>query len=244
MAMVIRSVVPRFSMAFAPLVILLLAGACGGKQIEPKKPGYEIDDEKESDSGMTMMQEFGGMNEEKVQKTIERIFPELSSCLMDGYQRVEFLGGEVAFLVKVNMKGEAEAAHAERSTLGDFQAEQCMLDKIRVTKWPKPVGGKIGLARTSIAFDPPSDVRAPVAWEESDIQTFLASSRDELRSCGRGGPFKITVYVGTRGNVLSAGVAHADDHADSTAACLVGAVQNLNFPSPGSWPAKVSFDYR
>ncbi len=215
---------------------------CGGDPKETKKPGYEIDDERDdSNGGMEMMQEFGGMNEEKVSKTIEGLYPSLTDCLMKGYERVEFLGGEVAFLVKVNLKGEAIAAQAERSTLGDFQSEQCMLGKLKDSRWPKPVGGKIGLARTSIAFDPPADVRAPVEWSESDIATVLSEADSELTGCGRGGPFSVTAYVNTRGKVMSAGIAHADDNGDDVAACIVGVVQHIKFPSPGSWPAKVTF---
>lgn len=237
--MVIRS--RTSSIAVLALALGSLAVACGGKQEEAKAPTYEIDDEQDHSGGMEMMQEFGGMNEEKVQKTIEKLYPSLTECLMDGYKKVEFLGGEVGFLVKVNLKGEAEAAHAESSTLGNYQAEQCMLDKLKASRWPKPVGGKIGLARTSIAFDPPADVRAPVSWGQDDIQKLLESSREELHSCGRGGPFTITAYVSTRGQAMSVGVAHADDSGESTAACLVGVVQSMHFPSPGSWPAKVTF---
>lgn len=229
------------SLVLSPLFALLLV-ACGSKQQEVKQPNYELDDEDEDRlGGIQVMQEFGGMNEEKVNKTIERLYPSLSDCLMKGYQRVEFLGGEVSFLVKVNLQGEAEAAHIEQSTLGNYQAEQCMLVKLKDSRWPKPVGGLIGLARTSIAFDPPADVRAPVEWSENDISQVLSDARNQLRTCGPGGPFSITAYVKTNGSVLSAGVAHSDDRGHDTAACLVDAVQNLKFPSPGSWPAKVTF---
>lgn len=240
LVMVIRSFA-RFTLPVSCIALASLLSACGSKQEEAKAPSYEVDEEQDSLGGMEMMQEFGGMNEEKVQKTIERLYPSLSDCLMEGYKRVEFLGGEVAFLVKVNMEGRAEAAHAESSTLGDYQAEQCMLDKLRASRWPKPVGGRIGLARTSIAFDPPADIRAPVRWHEDDVHATIESARADLDACGRGGPFTITAYVNTRGKVMSAGVSHSDDSGESTAACLVGAVQSIQFPSPGSWPAKVSF---
>jgi len=220
----------------------LLAVACGGKQApEAAAPGYEIDHEQDDSGGMEMMQEFGGMNEEKVKKTIENLYPSLSECLMNGSKRVDFLGGEVAFLVKVNTSGVAEVAHAERSTLGDYASERCMLDTLKKSRWPKPVGGRIGLARTSIAFDPPSDVRPPVDWSERDIQKALAENDGELAACGRGGPFEITAYVDTKGRVMTAGVAHADDSGEQAASCLVQAVEGIQFGSPGSWPAKVTF---
>ena len=231
----------RWSPLLLSSLLVLSVSACSGERKEARQPDYQVDRDRDDLDGMQMMQEFGGMNEEKVNKTLERLQPELEECLMEGYKRVEFLGGEFAFLVKVDVKGDAVAAQAERSTLGDYQTEQCMLGKLKASKWPKPVGGLIGLARSSVEFDPPSDVRAPVEWSDTDVTAVLAEAESSLRSCGSGGPFSLTAYVNTKGNVMSAGVAHADDAGDDVAACLVGAVQNLKFPSPGSWPAKVSF---
>lgn len=218
--------------------------ACAAQKTEPEEPKYEVDnseDETQPRGGVQMMQEFGGMNEEKVNATLKRLYPKLEECLMAGYERVEFLGGEVAFLIKVNLSGEAEHAHIERSTLGDYPTERCMIKHIQESRWPKPVGGKIGLARTSITFDPPADVRPPIEWSRSAITDSLVTAQDELGACGSGGPFEITAYVATSGNVMAAGVAHTDDEGDRAAECLVQKVEGLKFPSPGSWPAKVSF---
>jgi len=232
----------RFVVRPTFLILTCLLASCSSKQApEPKTSAVQLDDEPDDSGGVEMTQEFGGMNEEKVKRTIENLYPSLSECLMNGSKRVDFLGGEVAFLVKVNTAGQAMAAHAERSTLGDFASERCMLGELKKSRWPKPVGGRIGLARTSIAFDPPSDVRPPVEWSESDVRDALEDHRSELQACGRGGPFEITAYVDTKGRVMTAGVAHADDSGEEAASCLVQAVEGIKFGSPGSWPAKVTF---
>lgn len=216
--------------------------ACGGtqKKTEPQSE-WVVEKDTETDSGLDVMQEFGGMNQEKVDRAFKKLYPVLTECLMDGQRRVKFLGGDVQFLVKVDMTGSARYAHIETSDLGDYETEQCMLDAIRGSRWPKPVGGRIGLARSSIGFDPPSDVRPPVQWSPSDIETALSELDGDLSACGRGGPFSITAYIKTNGSVLSAGVAHSDESGDETARCLVEAVKSASFGSPGSWPAKVTF---
>lgn len=228
----------------ASLLIATSLAACGGKQKAAEAPPeIEVDNTDEFDDGMEMMQEFGGMNEEKVTRTFKRLVPDLSACLTNAGSGQDYLYGDVAFLVKVNTKGQAVAAHAENSNLGSYQAETCMLDLLKQTRWPKPVGGHIGLARNGMGYDAPSDVRPPVEWSASDVRDTLDATEnaEALSACGGGGPFEITAYIDTDGSVLSAGIAHTDDNGDETAACLIGAVEAMKFSSPGSWRAKVSF---
>ena len=227
----------------SPLLLVgLMALACGKQAATEAEAPSADDDREEGDAGgMEMIQEFGGMNEEKVNRTVKKLYPSLSECLMKGFERVDFLGGEVAFLVKVNSAGVAESALAERSTLGDYESERCMLETLKASHWPKPVGGKIGLARTSITFDPPGDVRPPVVWSSDDVKEALQEHSADFAACGPGGPFEITAYVATSGRVLAAGISHDDDAGEATASCVIQAVEGMTFASPGSWPAKVTF---
>jgi len=229
---------------FVPLLTLLFT-ACGGSQkkaAESTTP-VEVDDDEESEDDMEMMQEFGGMNEEKVTKVFKGLAPRLADCLTTQSADEPFLFGDVAFLVKVDRSGNAIATHAEKSNLGSYAAETCMLEILKSSHWPKPVGGLIGLARWSIGFDAASDVRPPVDWSANDVSSSLSENKNQsaLSQCGSGGPFEITAYVAPSGKVLSAGIAHVDDQGQSTAECLVEAVRNMTFSSPGSWRSKVTF---
>ncbi len=224
------------SLACAALV------ACGGSEKEAKSPDeWVVAKDSEQGDGLEVTQEYGGMNQEKVDRTFRKIYPDLAQCLMDGQSRLEFLGGDVKFFLKVNLAGQAEQAHIEESTLGDYETEQCMVSVIKSRKWPKPVGGKLGKVHSSMGFDHPDDVRPPTSWAQSDIEGALEEVTDAARNCGRGGPFTFTAYVDTSGSVMAAGVAHSDDHGEATASCLLEAIRGSHFPSPGSWPAKVSF---
>lgn len=226
------------------LAALSLVG-CGASQNKktdtPSKVDVDNDDEFHDD--MEMMQEFGGMNEEKVTKVFKRLAPELAGCLTTQSETERYLAGDVAFLVKVDRDGNAVAAHAEKSNLGSYTAERCMLRILKASTWPKPVGGLIGLARWSIGFDAPLDERPPVHWTSDDAAESLnaAENASSLSNCGGGGPFDLTAYIAPSGKVLSVGVAHSDDNGEETAECLVNAVREMKFSSPGSWRAKVSF---
>jgi hypothetical protein len=219
--------------------------ACGGdkgkKAKDPVKVVIENEDEQEGD-GAEFSQEFGGMNEEKVTKTFKRAQSDLVECLTVIGASRDYLVGEVGFLVTVDDSGKAISAHMERSNLGNYAAERCMLDILLTSRWPKPVGGRKGLARSGMAYDP-GDVRPPVQWTASDVESTLTAEKNasSLAQCGGSGPFEITAYVSPQGKVLSAGVAHTDDSGEEAAACLVSVVEGMQFGSPGSWRAKVTF---
>lgn len=218
---------------------------CGGKQHKTSETpaDVKVDNEDEFHDDMEMMQEFGGMNEEKVTKVFKRLAPDLANCLTTQGETERYLAGDVAFLVKVDRNGKAVAAHAEKSNLGSYTAERCMLGILKDSSWPKPVGGLIGLARWSIGFDAPADERPPVNWSSDDVRESFdaAENASSLSSCGGGGPFELTAYVAPNGKVLSVGIAHSDDSGEERAECLVNAVRDMKFSSPGSWRAKVSF---
>ena len=158
---------PCFRPALLPLYLLAFAFACGGEESARRRPKLvEQAPEQGTDHlhGVRATSEVGGLNEEEVEATFKRSLGALQNCLNDGSSRVEFLGGSVAFFLKIDARGRIEHAHLESSTLGDRATERCMLKALRRKSWPKPVGGAVGLARKSFEFDPPNDVRPPTDW--------------------------------------------------------------------------------
>lgn len=193
-------------------------------------------------SGVSVSSEIGGLNQEAVDKVFAKASTDLRNCLDAGAKRVEFLGGDVDFLVKIGQDGHVSHAHLEASTLGDRTTEVCMLDALKSRSWPKPVGGDTGIAQKPFSFDMPNDVRPPTDWSVDSIEEALGELDEKLGQCKGGrGSFSVTMYVDTDGSVLAAGIAHADDSGESAADCLLGVVKAGTFPSPGSWPAKVTF---
>jgi hypothetical protein len=232
--------VPSLTLVFASLAV-----ACGGSEPTAKSasdaPVVEGGEEDHL-HGVRASSEIGGMNEEAVEETFSSSLSGLERCLSRGAERVEFLGGSVSFYLKIDTSGKVAAAYLEHSTLGDRATEKCMLNSLRSKKWPKPVGGDHGLARKAFDFDAPNDVREPTFWTDDDARPGLAKIGDDVSKCkdGHSGAFEATLYVGTAGEVLSAGIAPPDESGEEAADCLVEALQAAKFPSPGSWPAKVT----
>jgi hypothetical protein len=225
------------SVAIAPL-------ACGGSEPSPKAPDDSASEGAKEDRGpgLSATSEIGGMNEDAVEETFSSSLGGLERCLSRGAERVEFLAGSVSFFLKINTSGKIANAYLERSTLGDRATEKCMLNSLRAKSWPKPVGGDHGLARKSFEFDAPNDVRPPTEWSDSDAQPGLSKIGADVSKCkdGHDGAFEATLYVGTEGEVLAAGVTPPDEAGEDAVDCLVEALRGATFPSPGSWPAKVT----
>jgi hypothetical protein len=217
--------------------------ACGGNEPAPQAPTNAAPAHEDAPSGVSTSAEIGGLNEEKVDKTFQRALSDFQRCLDDGAKRVEFLGGSVAFFLKIDTQGKVDHAHLEKSTIGDRETEKCMLDSLRSKTWPKPVGGMHGLARKSFDFDPPNDVRAPTNWDGEHVSDAVGKLARKVSACkkGDGGTFEATVYVSTDGSVMAAGVTPPNEAGESNVDCLVTTLKTATLPSPGSWPAKVTF---
>lgn len=224
-----------------------LAFGCGGGDA----PARSADDAETDGSGsrgrgeqMSASAEIGALDEAAVDRTFRKSLSGLERCLHTGARRVEFIGGKVSFYIEVDSGGSLRHAHLEESTLGDRDTEKCMLGVLGSKRWPKPVGGDMGYARNSFDFDPPNDVRPPTDWESDRLSEVLDKLAPELDECKQGasGRFKATLYVATDGAPLSVGITPPDASGDAALDCLAQALKNATYPSPGSWPAKVSFE--
>jgi len=235
--------VPLLLRSASALLLLATFPACGGNEPVAESPEPVTHRRHERPSQITASSEIGGLSEEDVDKTFRSALAGIQHCLDDGSKRVEFLGGSVSFFVKIDEHGRVDHAHLEKSTMGDRDTEKCMLDRLREKRWPKPVGGLHGLARKSFDFDPPNDVRPPTSWDGDHVSGTVSKLSRKLSACKQGarGTFEATLYVGTDGSVLAAGVTPPDEAGEADVDCLVDALKGASLPSPGSWPAKVTF---
>ncbi len=234
---------PSCALKLAWLSLLVPAlVACGEGTPAPQTADDQPRSEEERRGGPSVSSEIGGLDEEKVNAAFEASLSGLTRCLNQGAARVEFLGGSVSFFVKIDVEGKVDGAYLEKSTLGDRDTEKCMLGALRSKKWPKPVGGEHGLARKSFDFDPPNDVRAPAEYDSEHLAKGLDKIASKLSSCKDAkGKYEATMYVATDGSVLSAGVTPPSEEGEGNVDCLVSTLKDATFPSPGSWPAKVTF---
>src|SRR4051812_27623329 len=97
--------------AFTTAALALIAGTgCGGSEPAPQSPPITVEEHPDAASGVSTSAEIGGLNEEKVDKTFQRALSDFQRCLDDGAKRVEFLGGSVAFFLKIDAQGKVSHA--------------------------------------------------------------------------------------------------------------------------------------
>jgi hypothetical protein len=187
--------------------------------------------------------ELGSIDRAGTEATLTRLVPSFNACHAKGVQRMDYLQGRVAFVVRVGGDGKAVFAYVEDADLGDRETERCLLDAMKAASWPKPEGGDAEV-RKSLEFDT-GDVRPAVPWEPTRI-TGLVEAGD-LHKCkeGTSAKFRITAYVephGNAGKVHAVGVSTSSADGEAKADCIVRVVRGWKVPSPGSYAAKVSFD--
>jgi hypothetical protein len=228
------------------LTAATLLAACGSDT--PAKSANDVSEEpsgsRGGSEGMSANAEIGALNEAAVDSAFQKSLSGFERCMQSGARRVEFIGGKVAFYIEVDREGALGDARLEESTIGDHDTEKCMLGVLRKKSWPKPVGGDKGYARKSFDFDPPNDVRPPTDWDSERLSEALKKLDRELGECKQGlsGRFKATMYVAIDGSALSVGVVPPNQAGEAALDCLVEKLKAETYPSPGSWPAKVSFE--
>jgi hypothetical protein len=192
---------------------------------------------------MQVKGELGILDERAVDAAFQRLLPAMQGCLEKGTARVELLGGRVEPFVRIAEDGSVRWAYLKDSTLGDRATESCILDAVRSARWPKPDGGE-GQASKPFEFDPPDGTRPPVDWTPDRVRGALQAVQGKLDACKRPekGHLRATAYVGTDGAPMAVGVAAPDAAGEKGADCVADVLRTMKLPSPGSWPAKVTFE--
>jgi hypothetical protein len=220
--------------------LALGAAACGAAPPPPPVLKDAPPVEEKIDTGPTSMEsEIGGLNEEAMDQAFASL--DVNGCVAPRGENLDQLGGELKLKMRIDRKGSARWAYLSRSTLGDRDAEKCVLDLVRAKRWPRPLGGE-GLAEKDFVVDPRA---APVALDERRAMAQIAQARTDAGKCRKGirGSFMATVYVRPDGRVAAAGVAVPSEKGEDVADCMVEAVRKVRFRGAPK-PAKLSFEIR
>jgi len=191
--------------------------------------------------------EVGALDVDAVKQTVWDAMPAFERCVEGTRRRLPFVGGEVELFIRVDQEGAVRATFLRESTLGDHQAESCILDVVRDRDWPRPEGGDEGEITQRFSLEPGTGVRPPTPLGAEQLGMGLRILRPRLRACrhrARTGPLDLTLYVDPKGKAMSVGVAVADEKGLDAIDCVVRTMRAGRFATPGSYPAKVTVPVR
>jgi hypothetical protein len=229
----------------APFCLLgvIADGACAGEPpIVPSPPSALPAQQKAVPLVAKTSSELGSVDAAAVKRAFGELNDKFTDCQKRALDRIELVAGNLKFFVRIAPDGSAKWAYLEESEIGDRETEKCLIEVVLSAHWPKPDGGDAE-ARYSMEL-PLQATRPPNTWRSDKIADALGKHGMALDKCKAGAntTFRATMYVGPGGKVLSAGVAVSNREGDDKADCLAKALTTMKgLPSPGSWPAKVSF---
>ncbi|HEY4016307.1 MAG TPA: AgmX/PglI C-terminal domain-containing protein [Polyangiaceae bacterium] len=225
------------------VVVSLLAAACGGEEPPPKPPVAKHEPpQKAVPLVAKTSSELGSVDPAAVKRAFAALDEKYMDCQRRALDRVEVLAGTVKVFLRIAPDGSTKWTYLEESDLGDRETEKCLLDVIAAAQWPKPDGGD---AEVRHSFELPLQAaRPPSDWSSDKVSSALDKSGEAIDKCKAGADtsYRATLYVGPGGKILSAGIATSTKEGEARADCLSKALMKMKgLPSPGSWPAKVTF---
>jgi hypothetical protein len=233
----------RNAIALSCAVGIAGAAGCGGGEPPAKQPDpAPVAPQKAVPLVARTSSELGSVDPAAVKRAFGALDDKYMDCQKRALDRVEVIAGTLKFFLRIRSDGSARWAYLEESEIGDRDTEKCLVDVVMEARWPRPDAGEAEV-RYSMEL-PLQATRPPNDWSAEKVASALGRNVEAIDRCKAGAsmPFRATMYVGPGGKVLSAGVASSSKDGADRADCLAKALVKMKgLPSPGSWPAKVTF---
>jgi TonB family protein len=235
------------------VVVVLGIAACGGAGAPARvvdepvgdrdAPVRTVDDD-EPDDGVEVVSSRGRMDPADIEAGIAPMAAVLEDCFLSRVAKQKFLGGRVELRWEIAQDGAVTSAQVAWSDLGSWGVEKCLLDAARATTFAPPRGGAADFT-VPLEFSPR---KAPGIWDGDQAAAVVARRAGDLAACAATAPdptdVTVTLYVGTRGKVQSAGFASPALIDDAWAACAHGVATGWTLSDPRGVVIKIGFLYR
>lgn len=235
------------------VVPLVLVVACGGAdkpaidEPEPEDPRPAprvIEDGEEDDDGLELQSTRGKLEPAQVEAGIAPHAAALEDCYRSRLGKRKWLGGKVELKWEVAADGALTSAQIVAADLGAWPVEKCLLDLARAMSFGAPKGGA-----TDVSVPLEFSARGYVdVWDEDAAAAAVVRRVPELAACAEAAPdptdVTVTVYVGTRGQVQSAGFSSPALIDDAWAECAHDLMMGWTLKDPKGKVAKLAFVYR
>ena len=212
-----------------------------------RMPTMDDDDDDDDEPGVEVKGLKGRLESYDIQAGVEPHFADLTQCYASKIKRRRYLGGDITFKFTVAISGAVKEVHLEKSDLGAWDVEKCMLGIARTMTFAKPKGGE---AEFTLPLE--FDATRAVSWLDEDAGVAqVRELKRELKSCAKEAKTRtprglmITLYVAARGQVTSVGFASKAKRAmsDAWADCAEQKIRAWVLIDPLGKVAKLAFKW-
>ncbi len=248
--------VPSVFVAVSVMAAALLWGGCGPRE-ETNKPrrssgnatagtnstGGSEDPPPRRRSDIHISGLKGTIDAAAVEKALNKKTRDVAACRRKHIGSLSYVGGDITFFFEIGMDGVPTKVLVEKSQLGHWQMEACILAVAKTLKFVKPEGGKAEVRYTMALANNGTDAKD---WDEDKAKSTLKKKRRALRACRKGGKpkkFTVTFYVLPGGSVKTAGVASPEDLPAGFAACVAKVVLAQTYDDPLGTVARATYTY-
>ena len=121
-------------------VMCIVFVGCGGETANKQGPNTGSSDtgSEETNKNVNFDADVGALDQNKVNRALDRASAKLTDCFHQGLKRVPFMGGNIKFAMRINQQGKVNVAYMKETTLGDRVTETCILNALRAASWPAP----------------------------------------------------------------------------------------------------------
>ncbi len=210
-------------------------GTTGGNHTEPPPPRRR--------DGIAITGLKGTIDAVAVEKALGKKRRDVAACRRKHIGSLSYVGGDVTLFFVIGMDGVPTKVVLEKSQLGHWQMEACILGVARSLTFVKPKGGKADVRYTMSLADNGTEAKN---WEADKAKPTLKKKRRALRACRKGGlpkSFTLTFYVLPGGSVKSVGVASTEALPAGFAECAAKVVAAQTFADPLGSVARATYEY-
>ena len=247
-------------------VLLLLMSSCGGSdtpsgETPAPKQGHEPElygdgseghratapgmDDDDDDDGVSIEGLKGTISTYDISKGIKPHSTALAVCFQGASKRNAYLGGDIELSFTIARNGSVKGVRISKSSIGSWTVESCLIKVGMGMEFREPSGGE---ADFSIPLEFESR-RSSLWWSEERADSELADKPAELDACSAQSTEPrnvwVTLYLGNRGLVTSAGFASPNPEGIDAAwaDCASAKITSWTLTDPRGKIAKLGFRY-
>jgi len=200
---------------------------------------------RDPDAEIQVSGELGTIDEDAVERVFRSRWNDITACYQRAQADLWYVGGRVEIKLRITTDGAVKRSWVAASTMGNYEAERCMLEATRTLAFPRPRGGK----EAEVSFPVEFRSRAAVAdWDPGRVAPAMKRHRSDVLACKRGTrmprELTLTLYVAPGGRVTSAGLAADAPVDERLGGCLVQKVRAWRLDDPLGKIAKASVGVR